>query len=40
MSGQISMLEFLQFFKMENTEFNRRTFLVMDTDKSGKIDVS
>ena len=40
LSGQISMLEFLNYFKMDNTEFNRRTFLVMDTDKSGKIDLA
>ena len=40
LSGQISMLEFLNHFKMDNTEFNRRTFLVMDTDKSGKIDLA
>ena len=37
-SGVISMLEFLNFFGLEQTEFNKRTFQLMDTDKSGKID--
>ena len=35
-SGVISMLEFLNFFGLEQTEFNKRTFQLMDTDKSGK----
>ena len=38
-SGEISMMEFLNFFKMEKTEFNQRTFRVMDIDGSGKVDL-
>lgn len=38
LSGKISMLEFLNYFSLDQTEFNRRTFLLMDEDKNGKID--
>lgn len=37
-SGKISMLEFFNYFCLDRTEFNRRTFLLMDEDKNGKID--
>jgi len=38
LTGKISLREFLEFFDLEVTPFSRRTFGVLDTDKSGDID--
>ena len=37
-SGEISLSEFFNFFRMKDTAFARRAFSVMDEDGSGEID--
>ena len=37
-SGEVSIYEFLSFFKLKSTKFAMRAFSIMDEDKSGEID--